>query len=87
MSLSTEQGTRAAGAGPGAALSRAAGDAGPAAPVRIVHVGFGQFLPCPSMEPHLGSAHHLGGFSRPENFIRATEAFTGILQDQGIDYA
>lgn len=46
--------------------------------------GFDGFF---SMEPHLGSAHHLGGFSGPENFIRATKAFTGILQDQGIDYA
>jgi len=46
--------------------------------------GFDGFF---SMEPHLGSAHHLGGFSGPENFIRATKAFTAILQDQGIDYA
>ena len=46
--------------------------------------GFDGFF---SMEPHLGSAHHLGGFSGPENFIRATRAFTAILQDQGIDYA
>ena len=46
--------------------------------------GFDGFF---SMEPHLGSAHHLGGFSGPENFIRATKAFTGILQDEGIDYA
>jgi len=46
--------------------------------------GFDGFF---SMEPHLGSAHHLGGFSGPENFIRATKAFTGILQEQGISYA
>lgn len=46
--------------------------------------GFDGFF---SMEPHLGSAHHLGGFSGPENFIRATKAFTGILQDEGIEYA
>jgi sugar phosphate isomerase/epimerase len=45
--------------------------------------GFDGFF---SMEPHLGSAHHLGGFSGPENFIRATKAFTSILQDEGIDY-
>jgi sugar phosphate isomerase/epimerase len=45
--------------------------------------GFDGFF---SMEPHLGSAHHLGGFSGPENFIRATKAFTGILQDCGVDY-
>ena len=46
--------------------------------------GFDGFF---SMEPHLGSAHHLGGFSGPENFIRATTAFTSILQEQGIEYA
>ena len=46
--------------------------------------GFDGFF---SMEPHLGSAQQLGGFSGPENFIRATRAFTAILQDQGIDYA
>lgn len=46
--------------------------------------GFDGFF---SMEPHLGSAHHLGGFSGPENFVRATKAFTGILQDEQIDYA
>lgn len=46
--------------------------------------GFDGFF---SMEPHLGSAHHLGGFSGPDNFIRATKAFTGILQEQGISYA
>ena len=46
--------------------------------------GFDGFF---SMEPHLGSAHHLGGFSGPDNFIRATKAFTGILQEQGITYA
>ena len=44
MSLSTEQGTPAGGARPGVRLSRAAGDAGPAAPVRIVHVGLGNFF-------------------------------------------
>jgi sugar phosphate isomerase/epimerase len=46
--------------------------------------GFDGFF---SMEPHLGSAHHLGGFSGPENFIRATKAFTGILKDERIVYA
>lgn len=46
--------------------------------------GFDGFF---SMEPHLGSAHHLGGFSGPEDFVRATKAFTGILQEQGIAYA
>ena len=39
-----------------------------------------------SMEPHLASAHHLGGFSGPDHFIRATKAFTGLLRAQGIEY-
>jgi sugar phosphate isomerase/epimerase len=46
--------------------------------------GFDGFF---SMEPHLGSAHHLGGFSGPDNFIRATKAFTGILRDESITFA
>ncbi len=45
--------------------------------------GFDGFF---SMEPHLASAHHLGGFSGPENFIRATKAFTSILDAEGIEY-
>ena len=39
-----------------------------------------------SMEPHLGSAHHLGGFSGPDNFVRATKAFTALLDHEGVDY-
>jgi sugar phosphate isomerase/epimerase len=45
--------------------------------------GFDGFL---SMEPHLAAAHHLGGFSGPDNFIRATKAFTAILDAEGISY-
>ncbi|MHA6513280.1 sugar phosphate isomerase/epimerase family protein [Tessaracoccus sp. Z1128] len=45
--------------------------------------GFDGFF---SMEPHLASAHHLGGFSGPDNFARATRAFTAILDAQGISY-
>lgn len=45
--------------------------------------GFDGFL---SMEPHLASAHHLGGFSGPDNFVRATEAFLAILRDEGIPF-
>ncbi len=45
--------------------------------------GFDGFF---SMEPHLAVAHHLGGFSGPDNFIRATRAFTAILDDAGIAY-
>lgn len=45
--------------------------------------GFDGFF---SMEPHLAVAHHLGGFSGPDNFVRATRAFTAILDDTGIAY-
>ncbi len=39
-----------------------------------------------SMEPHLSSAHHLGGFSGPDNFVRATKAFLAILDSEGVSY-
>lgn len=39
-----------------------------------------------SMEPHLGSANPLGGFSGAEHFTRATKAFTAILDSEGISY-
>ncbi|WNB87669.1 hypothetical protein [Cellulomonas sp. ATA003] len=39
-----------------------------------------------SMEPHLASAHPLGGFSGPDNFVRATRAFTAILDSEGVLY-
>ena len=40
-----------------------------------------------SMEPHLGSANPLGGFSGADHFVRATKAFTAILDSEGITYA
>jgi hypothetical protein len=39
-----------------------------------------------SMEPHLATAHHLGGFSGPDDFVRATKAFTELLAAEGIPY-
>jgi sugar phosphate isomerase/epimerase len=39
-----------------------------------------------SMEPHLASAHHLGGFSGPDDFVRATKAFLAILDAEGVEY-
>jgi sugar phosphate isomerase/epimerase len=39
-----------------------------------------------SMEPHLTSAHHLGGFSGPDDFVRATKAFLAILDAEGVEY-
>jgi hypothetical protein len=38
------------------------------------------------MEPHLAAAHHLGGFSGPDDFVRATKAFTELLAAEGIPY-
>ena len=40
-----------------------------------------------SMEPHLGSTNPLGGFSGADHFVRATKAFTGMLESEGITYA
>ncbi|WP_225753301.1 sugar phosphate isomerase/epimerase [Actinotalea sp. Marseille-Q4924] len=39
-----------------------------------------------SMEPHLAEAHHLGGFSGPDGFRRATRAFMAILDAEGVTY-
>ena len=46
--------------------------------------GFDGFF---SLEPHLGQAHSLGGFSGPELFTEAWQAFTTILRDEQIPYA
>lgn len=46
--------------------------------------GFDGFF---SMEPHLGSAHSLGGFTGADQFIRATNAFTDLLDSERIEYA
>jgi sugar phosphate isomerase/epimerase len=48
------------------------------------HDGFDGFF---SLEPHLSSAGALGGFSGPELFRTAWQAFTGLLKTQGIEYA
>lgn len=45
--------------------------------------GFDGFF---SLEPHLGDVNALGGFSGPELFTRATNAFTGLLKREGIPY-
>jgi sugar phosphate isomerase/epimerase len=45
--------------------------------------GFDGFF---SMEPHLAHAHSTGGFSGAELFIKATRAFTGLLDELGISY-
>lgn len=39
-----------------------------------------------SLEPHLAAAGQLGGFSGPELFGLAHRAFTGLLDEEGIEY-
>jgi sugar phosphate isomerase/epimerase len=39
-----------------------------------------------SLEPHLSQAHTLGGFSGPDLFKEAHQAFTGILDAERIEY-
>lgn len=46
--------------------------------------GFDGFF---SLEPHLGAAHAFGGFSGPELFTEAWEAFTRILDAEQVAYA
>jgi len=45
--------------------------------------GFDGFF---SLEPHLGDAHTFGGFSGPELFTEAWEAFTTILDAEGVAF-
>jgi sugar phosphate isomerase/epimerase len=45
--------------------------------------GFDGFF---SMEPHLGAYNEFGALSGPDNFARATRAFTAILDSEGIAY-
>ncbi|MBV9313879.1 MAG: sugar phosphate isomerase/epimerase [Pseudonocardia sp.] len=45
--------------------------------------GFDGFF---SMEPHLATVDQFGGFTGPADFARATRAFTGLLDAEGIQY-
>ena len=45
--------------------------------------GFDGFF---SLEPHLSQTHSLGGFSGPELFTEAWQAFTDLLKAEGIEY-
>lgn len=45
--------------------------------------GFDGFF---SLEPHLSQAHSLGGFSGPGLFTEAWQAFTDLLEAEGIEY-
>jgi sugar phosphate isomerase/epimerase len=46
--------------------------------------GFDGFF---SLEPHLSQTHALGGFSGPDLFTEAWQAFTDILKAEGISYS
>jgi sugar phosphate isomerase/epimerase len=48
------------------------------------HDGFDGFF---SLEPHLNTSNALGGFSGPDLFRTAWQAFTDMLKTQGIEYA
>jgi sugar phosphate isomerase/epimerase len=45
--------------------------------------GFDGFF---SLEPHLSQAHSLGGFSGPDLFTEAWQAFTDLLRAEGVEY-
>jgi sugar phosphate isomerase/epimerase len=69
----------------GTVVPAGGGDGEVARTVRALrHDGFDGFF---SLEPHLSSAGALGGFSGPDLFRTAWQAFTGILTAEGIDYA
>ena len=61
------------------------GDGEVAATVRALrHDGFDGFF---SLEPHLALGHAIGGFSGPELFRTAWQAFTDLLKTEEIEYA
>jgi sugar phosphate isomerase/epimerase len=61
------------------------GDGEVAATIRALHHdGFDGFF---SLEPHLAAGHATGGFSGPELFRTAWQAFTGLLDTEGIEYS
>ncbi|XVU23315.1 sugar phosphate isomerase/epimerase family protein [Actinoplanes sp. CA-054009] len=61
------------------------GDGELAATIRALrHDGFDGFF---SLEPHLAAGHAYGGFSGPELFRTAWQAFTGLLNKEEIEYA
>jgi sugar phosphate isomerase/epimerase len=69
----------------GTVVTAGNGDGEVAATIRALHAdGFTGFF---SLEPHLSSGHSHGGFSGPENFRSAWQAFTDLLNAEGIEYA
>jgi sugar phosphate isomerase/epimerase len=61
------------------------GDGEVAETMRALHAdGFDGFF---SLEPHLSQTHALGGFSGPELFTEAWQAFTDLLRAEDIPFA
>jgi sugar phosphate isomerase/epimerase len=69
----------------GTVVPAGGGDGEVARTVRALHHdGFDGFF---SLEPHLSTGTAVGGFSGPDLFRTAWQAFTDMLKDQGIEYA
>jgi len=69
----------------GTVVPAGAGDGEVAQTIRALrHDDFDGFF---SLEPHLSAGHATGGFSGPEQFRRAWQAFTDLLDAEGIEYA
>ena len=56
------------------------------APLQISRSGDGSICGFFSLEPHLSQAHSLGGFSGPDLFTQAWQAFTDLLNAEHIEY-
>ena len=68
----------------GTVVTAGNGDGEVAETVRaLLHDGFDGFF---SLEPHLSTGTAVGGFSGPDLFRTAWQAFTDMLKDQGIEY-
>ncbi|SME92246.1 sugar phosphate isomerase/epimerase [Cellulosimicrobium cellulans J34] len=73
-----------ADAATGAVVAAGRGDGEVVETVRALRDdGFDGFF---SLEPHLGDAHSLGGFSGPELFTEAFDAFTDILAAEAVPF-
>jgi sugar phosphate isomerase/epimerase len=69
----------------GTVVTAGNGDGEIAQTIRALHHdGFDGFF---SLEPHLNGGTATGGFSGPGPFRRAWQDFTGMLKDEGIEYA
>ncbi|MEQ3551675.1 sugar phosphate isomerase/epimerase family protein [Pseudonocardia nematodicida] len=68
----------------GEVVAAGRGDGEVAETIRALRTdGFDGFF---SLEPHLSQAHALGGFSGPDLFTEAWQAFTDLLKTEGVEY-